>query len=193
VLKSLRANLDSHGMQTTPLAITEEHVTYDGTPALSIQTASPQTFFASMWAADALGVGLEEGLWTSAFWHIADSASGWYLAFILGGTPKPTYYATSLVANNLAGKMLVTSGVPAGFSVYASRDDGAAQSVVMVLNKTQTAGRLSLVFDTLPGQNLGFPSESLTVVVIADGSAAPQIFRYTKNLADAGLPPVQEQ
>ena len=192
VVRALRANLDQHGMQAIPLAITEEHITYDGDPAKSTLSASPQTFFAGLWAADVLGVAMEEGLWTGAFWHIADSTTGWKLAFILGTTPMPTYQATSLLATHFTGKILTPGGVPSGFSVYASRDDSAGTTSVVVLNKTATAARLAFTFDNLPAQNLGFPSESLTLAVFADAGAAPRVFRYTNALADASLPPVAE-
>jgi hypothetical protein len=193
VVRMLRKNLDGHGMTATPLAITEEHITYDGTPALSTMTASPQTFYAGLWAADVMGVALEENLWTGAFWHIADSASGWKLAFIIGTTPAPTYYAMKTVATNFSGKMLVPTGVPAGFSVYASRDDAAAKTVVMVLNKTGSPARLALAFDTGSPEELGFPAESLTLVTFSDGTPTPALLRYTKDLADAGLPPAVVQ
>ena len=192
LLRSLRANLDKHGMTAIPLAITEEHITYNGEPAMSTQPASPQTFYAGMWAADVMGVALEENLWTGAFWHIADSASGWKLAFILGQTPAPTYYAMATVANNFSGRMLAPTGVPAGFSVYASRDVAAAKTVVMVLNKTGAAARLSLAIEGLPPQELGFPGESLTLATFADAAAAPTIVRYTKAMADGGVAPAPD-
>src|SRR5262249_48660343 len=73
VIGAPRANRDQHGLTATPLALTEEHITYDGDPAKSTLPASPQTFYAGLWVADNLGVALEEGLWTAAFWHIADA------------------------------------------------------------------------------------------------------------------------
>ena len=106
VVRALRANLDRHGLTGTPLAITEEHITYDGDPAKSTRPASPQTFHAGLWVADVMGVALEEGLWTSAFWHIADASDGWKLGFILGGTPQPTYHAQQLVAAHFSGRIL---------------------------------------------------------------------------------------
>ena len=190
-VRALRANLDRHGMTAVPLAVTEAHITYNGDPLVSTLPASPQTFYAGMWVADVLGVALEEGLWTSAFWHIADSATGWKLAFILGGTPLPTYQAQKLMATNLAGKMLVVAGVPAGFSVYASRDDSAGQSAVVVLNKTGEAARLALAFDGAAPSELTFPAESMTLALFSDGTAAPRLIRYTRDLADSGAPPVE--
>jgi hypothetical protein len=61
--------------------------------------------------------------------------------------------------------------------------------VAVVLNKTVSAARLGFKFDVLAPQELAFPAESLTVVVFTDDGAAPKLTRYTKDLADAGLPP----
>lgn len=189
LLRALRANLDHHGLTNTPLALTEEHITYSGDPALSIQSASPQTFYAGLWAADVMGVALEENLWTAAFWHIADAPTGWKLAFINGNTPQPTYYASALVAKSFAGQMLVPSGVPSGFSVYAARNQAATQTVALVLNKRPGSARLVLAFDGDRSHEIAFPAESLTLVTLADGAAAPTLLRYTKDRADAALPP----
>lgn len=189
VVRNLRANLDGHGLTETPLAITEEHITYDGDPAHSVQTASPQTFYAGLWAADVMGVALEENLWTGAFWHIADTLSGFKLAFIIGTTPQPTYYASALVATHFTGQMLVPSGVPSGFSVYAAHDKAAGKTVVLVLNKRPGSARLVLAFDSDRSFEVAFPAESLTLVTLPDGAAAPALVRYTKELADAGSAP----
>jgi hypothetical protein len=193
-VRTLRANLDQHGMTAIPLAVTEEHITYNGDPAMATLPASPQTFYAGMWVADVLGVALEEGLWTSAFWHIADATTGWKLAFILGQTPLPSYYAQTLLATHFKGRTVVPTGVPAGFSVYASHDPAGGQTSVVVLNKTAAAARLALALDASPARELTFPAESLTLAVFAgdDASAAPLVTRYTKAMADANLPPAQE-
>lgn len=87
--------------------------------------------------------------------------------------------------------MLVPAGVPAGFSVYASRDDDAGRSVIVVLNKTGGAARLALGFDAAAGAELDFPGESLTVAVFTDGGGAPRLLRYTKDLADQGVEPLE--
>jgi hypothetical protein len=191
VVQALRASLDQHGMQTTPLAITEANVTWDGTPSKSTLPASPSTFFAGLWTADVTGVALEEGLLTNAFWHVADSPTGWKLAFLLGGTPAPAYHALSMFTQHFGGTMLRVSGVPDGFSVYASQDP-AGKTAVMVLNKTTAAARLTLTFDALPAQYLTFAAESKTAVVIPSGGGAPQVWRYTQALAAAGMGPAQD-
>ena len=105
----------------------------------------------------------------------------------------PTYYATSMIATSFGAKVLKPTGVPAGFSVYASRDDAGGKTVAIVLNKTASAARLGFTFDVAPAQELGFPAASLTAVVFTDDGATPRILRYTKDLADAGLPPAAVQ
>jgi len=42
----------------------------------------------------------------------------------------------------------------------------------------------------LPPQDVGFPGESMTLVVLDAAGVSPRIQRYTKDLADAGMPPV---
>jgi hypothetical protein len=189
---TLRANLDAHGMQATPLGITEANITYDGAPADTTLPASPSTFFAGLWAADVTGVALEQGLFTQAFWHVADSATGWKLAFILAGTPAPAYHAVSMFSQHFGGEALQVSGVPDGFSVYGSQDAKAGTTAVMVLNKTASAARLSLTFDTLPAQDLTLEGQSEAALVIPSGGGAPQVFRYTQELAAAGMGPAQD-
>ncbi len=85
--------------------------------------------------------------------------------------------------------MLVPSGVPSGFSVYAARNQAAAQTVALVLNKRPGSARLILAFDGDRSHEIAFPAESLTLVTLPDGAAAPTLLRYTKDRADAGLPP----
>jgi Glycoside hydrolase family 44 len=192
LVQALRANLDAHGMQATPLAVTEANITWDGTPSKSTLPASPSTFFAGLWSADVTGVALEEGLLTNAFWHVADTATGWKLAFLLAGQPAPAYHTVSMFAQSFGGDILGVSGVPEGFSVYASQDAQAGTTAVVVLNKTAADARLSLTFDELPAQELTFAAESQTGIVLHAGGAAPQVLRYTQALAAAGMGPQQD-
>jgi Glycosyl hydrolases family 39 len=192
LLAALRKNLDDHGLQATPLAITEANITWDGDPAKSTLPASPGTFAAGLWTADTTGVALEEGLWTQAFWHIADSADGWKLAFLQGGKPAPAYHAVAMFTQHFGGTILRTSGAPDGVSVYASQDDKAATTAVMVINKTESAAKLTLTFDKLAAQELTVESESQTALVIPNGGGAAQVFRYTQTLAAAGMGPAQD-
>lgn len=87
---------------------------------------------------------------------------------------------------------MVPSAVPAGFSVYASRDATAGKSAVMILNKTGAAARLALAFDAQPVQEVGLGAQSMALAIFTDGAAAPRITRYTQDLADAALPPAED-
>jgi len=191
VAVALRANLDAHGMTATPLGFTEANVTWDGTPSKSTLPASPSTFFAGLWAADVTGVALEQGLFTQAFWHVADGSTGWKLAFILGGQPAPAYHAVSLFAQHFTGASLRVSGVPAGFSVYGSQDPQAG-TAVMVLNKTAATARLGLTFDQVPAQEITLEGQSQAALLIPSGGGAAQVLRYTQALAAAGMGPAQD-
>lgn len=188
LVKGVRSAMNGMGLSAKPFGITEAHITYDGDPAKSTMSASPQTFHAGMWVADVLGVALEERLWTNAFWHIADAQGGWYLAFIYAGSALPSYHAMTMVSTNLTGRIAQPTGVPAGFSVYASRDDAAGSTSLVVLNKTSAAASLAFAVDSAAARQVAFPTESISVVVFPD-SGAPQITRYTKAMADAKQPP----
>lgn len=189
VATALRANLDAHGMTATPLGITEANITWDGTPSKSTLPASPSTFFAGLWAADVTGVALEQGLFTNAFWHLAETSTGWKLAFILGGQPAPAYHAVSLFAQHFTGSALQVSGVPSGFSVYGSQDAQAGTMAVMVINKTTATARLSLSVDKVAMPDLTLEGQSQAALVMPAGGGATQVFRYTQALAAAGMGP----
>jgi hypothetical protein len=94
------------------------------------------------------------------------------------------------VSSNFRGQILTPSGVPAGFSVYASYDATVGSTSILVLNKTTAPSGLTLAVDTLPQQALVFPALSLSVVQIPDSAdGGTHILRYTADLADAGTAP----
>jgi len=87
---------------------------------------------------------------------------------------------------------VVPSAVPAGFSVYASRDATAGKSAVLILNKTGATARLALAFDAQPAQTVVLGAQSMALAIVSDGAAAPRLTRYTQGLADAALPPAED-
>lgn len=89
--------------------------------------------------------------------------------------------------------MLQPEGVPSGFSVYASREETSGSTTVLVLNKRSAAARLALAFETRSGEELEFPAESITLVTFVDAGGTAEVLRYTKDRADAGLPPERVQ
>lgn len=192
-IQSCRSTMNKYGIGAKPFAITEAHITYDGDPAKSIQPASPQTFYAGMWIADTMGVALEEGLWTMAYWSTIE---GWYLGFLDGTTknPRPSYYALQMYTSHFGSKIIRPSQVPSGLSVYASRNSGDNQTILMVLNKTNTILHETIQFTNF-GSSLGnreydFPNYSITSLIIPDDPAAPvERWTYTQTEASGGNPP----
>ncbi len=193
-LNSLRSTMNSLGMQATPLAVTEANFSYQGDPTLQTQPAALGTFYAGMWVADVTGVALEENLWTLAFWSIDE---GFLTGFFTSDTflPQPAAYAYELVTRYFGPTVLHATAVPAGLSAYGSRDDAAAKTVVVLLNRTAAAttpviGFTSLVVP-LPNWTLALPPYSITLLELHDDGTAGALL-YTKDMADQGLPPQPE-
>jgi hypothetical protein len=194
VVASLADVVKTHARPHTPLGITESNISYEyrlGMYTQSSLEASPGTFYAGVWTADAMGVALESGLWTFAPWNIGEqSRTGSVLGYIVGAQPTPAYYAEQMISANFSGQSLVPAGVPAGFSLYASHDPGKGSTAVLVVNKTSAASTLGLVIDARPAQSFDFPALSITLVQIPDAAgAAAQVVRYTADMAAAGMPP----
>jgi hypothetical protein len=193
-VNAVAAIVKGHARPGTPFGITEANISY--AYALSSFTASsliaaPGTFYAALWTADVLGAALENNLWTLAFWNIGEtSETASVLGFITADQPDPAYYAQWLVSSNFRGQILAPTGVPAGFSVYASYDATAGSTSVLVLNKTTASSGLTLAVDTLAPQALVFPALSMSVVHIPDSAdGGTHVLRYTADLADAGTAP----
>ena len=193
-LTAVQAIVKAHARPNTPLGVTETNISYDYdhtkyTTASSV--AAPGTFYAALWTADALGVGLQNNLWTLAFWNLAEtSAASSVLGFIVADQGGPQYYAEQMVSANLSGSVLTPAGVPGGFSIYASYDPSKASTSVVVINKNTTSGSLTIAIDTFAPLSLDFPATSLSLVQVADGDAgSPHVVRYTADLATASMPP----
>lgn len=108
----------------------------------------------------------------------------------LGYAPTPEYYAQQMVTTSFSGTTVVPSGVPSGFSVYASYDAAKAATAVLVINKNSAASPLSLAVDSLARQTMTFDPLSINLVTIADDQdAGTHVVEYSADLADAGLGP----
>jgi hypothetical protein len=195
---SLKAIVASHGRPGTPLAITETNISFDYqasayTPDAAV--AEPTTFYAGMWTADILGASLESGLWTLAFWEVGDPATApTVLGFLQSGKPIPAYYTMQMISANFHGVTVVPSGIPLGFSVYASYDRVAGTTSIMVLNKTAPASNLSISIDSLPVQSFSVPALSASLIQIPDAvSGGTHVLRYTQDQAGAGAAPLAIQ
>ena len=117
-------------------------------------------------------------MWSLAFWNLGEADdTGSVLGFIVGEQPVPAYYAEQLFSSNFRGDVIVPSGIPLGFSVYANHDATAASSAVVVLNKTATASSLSLALVQIPD----------------DPAGAVHAWQYTADLAATNLGPKQLQ
>jgi hypothetical protein len=193
-IRQLRATIDSLGMQATPLAITESNFSYEGDPTLQTQPAALGTFYAGMWVADVTGVALEENLWSLAFWSLDE---GFDTGFFTSDTftARPAAYAYELVTGHFGPTVLHGATVPLGLSAYASRDDGAARTEVLLLNRTATAATPIVGFTglsvALPNRTIALPPYSVTLLEIHDDGTAGALL-YTQDMADQGLAPQPE-
>lgn len=174
-IQNLRRILEATGQGDKPLAITEANITWDGEPAKSVHPASPGTFPAGLWVADQLGIGLEEGLYTLAFWSLSE---GWTLGFYDGTTPRPAAHVLRLFATGFGSEVLQVTGSTAQVSVYAGRHPDAKKTTVFVVNKTENPYDVSVELADLPrseGVSLSVRPISLTVAEIADDGGDPKI------------------
>ncbi len=186
VISGLRNKMDAVGMGDKPLGLTEVNITWDGEPATSTLDASPGTFYAGMWAADTLGVALEEGLWSYAFWSISE---GWTLGMLDGVTPRPIYHMVKMYADHFGPTAVEVTEVPSGFSAYAGRSAGNDATVVMVLNKTATASEQTIRIQSAT-QEVGnvvqvFPPDSFSAVTLPD-NGEPSIWSYVESDGETG-------
>jgi hypothetical protein len=194
VVRAMRTRMASLGVGDVPLAITEANVSWDGDPAHSAQSASPQTFYAGLWVADSLAAAIRQRLWAMCYWSLSE---GWTLGFLdpTSHQPRPSYYAFQLIARH-TGPTLLAATPPAGFSAYASRSADGRATLVVVINKNATTNHESIVIADLKTAAGGsyeydFPPYSLSVLSIPDDARPMTVWMYTKAMADAGSPPQQ--
>jgi hypothetical protein len=197
-IASVSSIVAAHARPNTPLAITEANISYDYLLSAYTPTsllAAPTTFYAGIWTADILGASLEKNLWTLALWDIGDPTTApSVLGFLQEGQPVPAYYTEQLISTAFRGSIVVPTGVPVGFSTYASYDATAGSTAVLVINKTMTSNSLAIAVDTLAIQSFDFPALSVTLVTIPDAAGAPtHMLRYTQDQADAGTGPITIQ
>jgi hypothetical protein len=179
---NLRQILENTGQADKPLAITEANITWDGEPAKSTHPASPGTFPAALWVADQLGVGLEEGLHSLAFWSLSE---GWTLGFFDGAEPRPAAHVLRLFATGFGSEVLEVTGSTAQVSVYAGRHPEEGKTTLFVVNKTESTYDVSVELAGLPrgdGVSLSARPISLTVAEIADAGGEPKITVFDATL-----------
>jgi hypothetical protein len=186
-LATVRNIVANHARPGTPLAVTESNDSYDYQSSLYTEAgaaAGPGSFLDALWAADSVGIALENNLWTLAFWNIGEqSAQNSILGFIVGDKPVPPYYGQQLLSSHFRGDVIVPSGVPVGFSVYANHDPASAATYVAVINKNAAPRSLTFVFGGAAHVAFGFPGLSLSLVEIPDApSGATHVWQYTADM-----------
>lgn len=205
-VRDVKARVAQHARPGTPLAITEANICYEwDLKAYSPETRKlgPGTFYAALWDADRMGAALEAGLWTFAFWALAESdqlvaSHNTVFGFIRTDPSKnpptwkltPEYYAQQMVTTNFSGNTVVPTGVPERMSVYASYDAKKAATAVLVVNKDTVERVLTLAVDDLEPRTITYSPMSINIVTIPDDAGADhRILEYTMKMADASLPP----
>jgi len=189
---ALRALQTAAGYPSLPLAITETNVTYDGDPARPVLSASPGTLAAGLWAADTLGVAIEQGLWSVAFWSVRE---GWTLGLIdSAGTPRAMYHSLRLVAEHQGSSLLSVTSVKR-VNAYATRDAASGVNHVNIVNWTESAERLSVHIDGLGStpSDVTFlvPALSLAALDIPDaGTASGFVYSDAEWRANSGPAPL---
>jgi hypothetical protein len=185
-IQRLRSALDAQGMTSTPLAITEYNITWDGDPAKSNLPASPGTFVAAQWTADVQGVALEEQLWSLDYWSISE---GWTLGMLNGKNPRPAYHALKLYTDHFGPTVLSTSGAPSGVSVYASRNVNDDGTHAIVVNWNADAYDLTVTFQDLksvvPDVHFDVGAQSISAFEVSD-SGQVRGWVYTQANASSG-------
>jgi hypothetical protein len=163
----VRQHMKDAGYPDKPLAITESGVSWDDDPSKEQLSGAPGSTAAGLWTADALGIAMEEGLWTLAFWSLSEA---WTLGIIDGRTPKPEYYALLAIGQHFRTKIATVSGAPKTVSVYGGRNDNSTS--VLLVNRSSD-GQDVIVSITggstpVPDVTLTVPSLSFVIVEIAD-------------------------
>jgi hypothetical protein len=204
IIQDVKARIAKHGRPGTPLAITEASICYDWDPSYytpGTRKVGPGTFYAAIWDADRMGVGLEANLWTLAFWDLAESiqtADGTVFGFLQTDPsknpptykPNPEYYTQQMVTTNFSGTTLIPSGIPDRMSVYACYDVTKEATALLVINKDTVERPLMLVIDDLKPLLIKFSPMSINIVTIPDNAVKEyHLLEYTMQMADAGLPP----
>ena len=168
--------------QDLPLAITETHITFNGDPQFAYMEASPASFWAAMWVADVIGVGLEEELWNLSFWSISE---GWTLGFIDGETkePRPSYHALKLMATHTGNQQLKVTHNLDQISVYASKNETNDEIYLTIINKNDTQQTLKWKFEGIESnQENEVNSFSINLMVIKNNIIEDH-WEYTQEMA----------
>lgn len=186
-IDQLRAKLAASPRGDRPLAVTESNITYNGDPALPLLEASPGTVPAGLWAADALGVALESGLFAFDLWSISE---GWTLGLIdPAGTPRPIYYALGLFAEHFGSEFVRVASAPKDVHAYASRTVADDRTLVIVINWTSSRQTLTVQVNELATPvkaTFVLPALSVSALEMPDqGAASARVYSDAEYKANA--------
>lgn len=179
----VRALMAATGQSAKPLAFTETNITWDGTPEKSNMPASPGTFPAGLWVADAIGIALESSLHSLSFWSLSE---GWTLGFFSGTTPRPALHVLKLFSSKFGTEVLKVTGSPTGTSIYAGRDALVGKTTLFVVNKSTKTLELSIKLTELPRSEVpkfDVAPISLSVVELLDDGTVPAVTEYQTDMA----------
>ncbi len=170
MIVAVRQKMTATGHGAKPLALTETNITWNGDPAISTLEASPGTLPAGLWAADTLGVGLTQGLWTTALWSIRE---GWTLGLLSPANVKrPAYHAYSLFAEHFGPTLIAVTAAPSGVRAYASRNVVDDRTQAIVVNWTTATQVLTIDIVGLPAAvpatTVSLAPMTMTAVEITD-------------------------
>ncbi len=180
-INMIKGYMNNLGMSGTPLAYTEHNVTYDGEPSNSNFSGSPGSFWAGLWVADMVGVGMEEGIWNMSFWSISE---GWTLGFIDGDThmPRAAYHVLKLLATQVGDQSLSVTNTLSDVTAYATRHSDTGDVIAWFLNKSdqevtiawelKEAGSVREFEDILPAESL--------VLVVQQGGESRTVWVYSQ-------------
>lgn len=189
-IDALRALMKRAGYESLPLAITETNITYNGDPKLPVLSASPGTMPAALWAADALGVAVEKGLWSLTYWSISE---GWSLGLLdTQHNPRHAYRALRLFAAHQGSALLAVNASSDALHAYATRDDDGTNHVNLV-NWSASDVRVSVRVDGIAGAapqaKFLLPALSVSAVDVADAGTASGLV-YSESVHSAEDEPV---
>jgi hypothetical protein len=195
LVPSLRRLMDAAGQGGKPLAITEMNIVYDATT--TVIGGSPGTVASGLWLADILGSALTLDIWTAAVWDISDPDQYGFglLALPPAHTPRPEYYAYQLYALHFGPSLVDVTSAPAGVAAYASRDQAADATDVIVIN--WNSGQAGLTF-TVTGlaaapapASFVLPALSMAAVHLPDqGPPTAVVYGGDQHAAADGLQPL---
>ena len=189
-IREIRSTVDTYCGSGKPIALTETHSSWS---SIMGEPASAETFYSGLWVADAIGIALEENIWSACLWATNGGYGTGFLDCTNQNKPRPAYYSMQMFAAHF-GKYLIQAESPQNMSVYASRNETGDHTILIVINKTSIPQEETIRFrnfpNALPERKYTFPAYSLTCLSVPDNGNAMESWSYTKDLADGWNPPI---